>query len=169
MIHYRREEWERWATSLSAVLGAFLVLYQSAPSARDKYSRKFIRFTNLQSCTIIKYSSSTTHVRFESDLNSTLPVLIRILSTDHVGIKYRSSLDRDWFIRLMCPYNGPTSTSYLLVTVSTDSSNGTSYANVPCSDVSSIDYVTATYPSHILTRRHTVLYRVLIILVILCA
>ena len=162
-----REEWERWATSLSAVLGTFLVLCQSVPGARDKYSRKFIRFTNLQSCTIIKYSSSTTHVRFESDLNSTLPVLIRVLSTDHVGIKYRSSLDRDWFIRLMCPYNGPTSTSYLLVT-STDTSNGTSYANVPCSGVSSIDYVT-THSSHILTCRHTVLYRVLIILVILCA
>ena len=81
--------------SLSAVLGAFLVLCQSAPSARDKYSRKFIRFTNLQSCTIIKYSFSTTHARFESDLTSTLPVLIRVLSTDHVGIKYRSSLDRD--------------------------------------------------------------------------
>ena len=77
------------------MLGAFLVLCQSVPGARDKYSRKFIRFTNLQSCTIIKYSSSTTHVRFELDLTSTLPVLIRVLSTDHVGIKYRSSLDRD--------------------------------------------------------------------------
>ena len=76
-------------------LDAFLVKYQSAPCMRDKYSRKFIRFTNLQSCTIIKYSSSTTHVRFELDLTSTLPVLIRVSSTDHVGIKYRSSLDRD--------------------------------------------------------------------------
>ena len=61
----------------------------------DGIGVKFIRFTNLQSCTIIKYSSSTTHVRFELDLTSTLPVLIRVLSTDHVGIKYRSSLDRD--------------------------------------------------------------------------
>ena len=54
---------------------------------------------------IDKYSSSTTHVRFELDLTRTLPVLIRVSSTDHVGIKSRSSLDRDWFIRLMCPYN----------------------------------------------------------------
>ena len=75
--------------------GAFLVKYQLAPCMRASYSRKFIGFTNLQSFTTIKYSSSTTHVRFESDLNSTLPVLIRVLSTDHVGIKYRSSLDRD--------------------------------------------------------------------------
>ena len=92
------------------MLGASLVKYQSAPSARDKYSRKFIRFTNLQSCTIIKYSFSTTHARFESDLISTLPVLIRVLSTDHVGIKLLSP-SYVHSLCLTCEVDGPSSRS----------------------------------------------------------